>query len=139
MQNRTIQPCFLIALAVLCGNTARADYLNWTYTSNPNVPGISAGALSPNGGALVTLTNFSTPQAGALSIPVSELKRRVKQLPKRKEFVAYCRGPYCVLADQAIEVLKSHGRRARRLTEGFPEWRAAGLPVETGESQEPRP
>jgi len=76
---------------------------------------------------------------GALSIPVSELKRRVKRLPKRKEFVAYCRGPYCVFADQAIEVLKSHGRRARRLTEGFPEWRAAGLPVETGASQEPRP
>jgi hypothetical protein len=70
MQNRTIQPCFLIALAVLCGNTARADYLNWTYTSNPNVPGISTGASSPNGGALVTLTNFSTPQAGAVSIPV---------------------------------------------------------------------
>jgi hypothetical protein len=70
MQIRTIQPCFLIALALLCGNAARADYLNWTYTSNPNVPGISAGALSPNGGALVTLTNFSAPQAGALSIPV---------------------------------------------------------------------
>lgn len=70
MQIKTIQPGFLIALALLCGNTVKADYLNWTYTSNPNVPGISAGATSPNGGATVTLTNFSTSQAGAASIPV---------------------------------------------------------------------
>src|SRR5437773_1852298 len=49
---------------------------------------------------------------------------------KEKEYVAYCRGPYCVYADRAVEILRSHGRRARRLREGFPEWRAAGLPVE---------
>ena len=68
--------------------------------------------------------------AGAISVPVDDLQRRLRQLPKEKEYVAYCRGPYCVYADRAVEILRSHGRRARRLREGFPEWRAAGLPVE---------
>jgi len=70
--------------------------------------------------------------AGAISVPVDDLQRRLRQLPKRKEYVAYCRGPYCVYADRAVEILRSSGRRARRLLEGFPEWRAARLPVETG-------
>jgi rhodanese-related sulfurtransferase len=70
--------------------------------------------------------------AGAISVPVDDLQRRLRRLPKEKEYVAYCRGPYCVYADRAVEILRSHGRRARRLREGFPEWRAAGLPVETG-------
>ena len=68
--------------------------------------------------------------AGAISVPVDDLQRRLRQLPKEKEYVAYCRGPYCVYADRAVEILRSHGRRARRLREGFPEWRAAGLPIE---------
>ncbi|HTJ81484.1 MAG TPA: metalloregulator ArsR/SmtB family transcription factor [Polyangiaceae bacterium] len=67
--------------------------------------------------------------AGAISIPVGELKKRLGELPKRKEYVAYCRGPYCVYADRAVEMLRASGRKARRLTEGFPEWRAAGHPV----------
>src|SRR5262245_5393131 len=70
--------------------------------------------------------------AGAISLPVDELRRRVKELPKNKEYVAYCRGPYCVYADQAVQFLQASGRRARRLLQGFPEWRAAGLPIETG-------
>ena len=70
---------------------------------------------------------------GAISVPVDELNRRLKQLPKGKQYVAYCRGPYCVYADRAVELLLAKGRRARRLKEGFPEWRAAGLPVATGE------
>jgi len=70
--------------------------------------------------------------AGALSVPVDALQRQLRRLPRGKEYVAYCRGPYCVYADRAVEILRSHGRRARRLREGFPEWRAAGLPVETG-------
>jgi rhodanese-related sulfurtransferase/DNA-binding transcriptional ArsR family regulator len=68
--------------------------------------------------------------AGAVSVPVDELKRRLANLPKSKEFVAYCRGPYCVYADRAVELLRASGRKARRLAEGFPEWKAAGLPVE---------
>jgi rhodanese-related sulfurtransferase/DNA-binding transcriptional ArsR family regulator len=68
--------------------------------------------------------------AGALSVPVDELKRKLADLPKTKEFVAYCRGPYCVYADRAVEMLKQSGRRARRLDGGFPEWKLAGLPVQ---------
>jgi DNA-binding transcriptional ArsR family regulator len=70
--------------------------------------------------------------AGAISVPVADLRRRLKELPKTKEYVAYCRGPYCVYADQAVELLQAKGRRARRLLEGFPEWRAEGFPVEIG-------
>ncbi len=68
---------------------------------------------------------------GALSVPVDELKQRLKDLPKNKQYVAYCRGPYCIYADRAVEVLRASGRRATRLSDGFPEWKAAGLPVET--------
>jgi len=68
--------------------------------------------------------------AGAVSVPVEELQLQLRKLPKSKEYVAYCRGPYCVCADRAVEFLRKHGRRARRLLEGFPEWKAAGLPVE---------
>ena len=67
---------------------------------------------------------------GALSIPLGELGGRIAELPRTSEIVAYCRGPYCVLAPQAIEALRRAGLRARRLEEGFPEWRLAGLPVE---------
>ncbi len=74
--------------------------------------------------------------AGAISVPVDELQGRLRQLPKDKEYVAYCRGPYCVYADRAVDILRSKGRRARRLLEGFPEWRAAGFPVQTGLEQE---
>jgi rhodanese-related sulfurtransferase/DNA-binding transcriptional ArsR family regulator len=70
--------------------------------------------------------------AGAISVPVDELQRRLRQLPKNKEYVAYCRGPYCVYADRAVELLRGSKRQARRLLQGFPEWRAAGLPVEHG-------
>jgi rhodanese-related sulfurtransferase/DNA-binding transcriptional ArsR family regulator len=69
---------------------------------------------------------------GALSVPLDRLERRIRELPARKEVVAYCRGPYCLMAYQAVEKLRAKGRRARRLVEGLPEWRAAGLPVETG-------
>lgn len=70
--------------------------------------------------------------AGAISVPVDELQRRLKELTRGREYVAYCRGPYCVYADRAVEILRAHGRRARRLGEGFPEWRSAGLPVSFG-------
>lgn len=70
--------------------------------------------------------------AGAVSVPVDELKARLRRLPRNKEYVAYCRGPYCVYADRAVDLLVASGRRARRLSEGFPEWKAAGHPVEVG-------
>lgn len=67
--------------------------------------------------------------AGAVSIPVAELARRIAELPADVEVVAYCRGRFCVYADEAVRVLAAHDRRAARLEEGFPEWAEAGLPV----------
>ncbi len=70
---------------------------------------------------------------GARPIPPDELERRLAELPDGgDEVVAYCRGPFCVYADDAVRLLTARGRRARRLEDGFPEWAAAGLPVETG-------
>ncbi|MEW6582188.1 MAG: metalloregulator ArsR/SmtB family transcription factor [Actinomycetota bacterium] len=69
---------------------------------------------------------------GAVSIPMDELRGRLDELPRGAEVVAYCRGPYCVLAPQAVEILTGEGIRARRLDEGLPEWRLAGLPVAVG-------
>jgi rhodanese-related sulfurtransferase/DNA-binding transcriptional ArsR family regulator len=65
---------------------------------------------------------------GALSVPVAELARRVHELPKRKEVVAYCRGPYCVFAVEAVALLRQRGLRARRLVEGVSAWRGSGTP-----------
>jgi len=66
---------------------------------------------------------------GAVSIPVAELRRRLAELPRDREIVAYCRGPFCAFAHEAIEVLTDAGLTARRLEDGLPEWAAAGLPV----------
>jgi rhodanese-related sulfurtransferase len=67
--------------------------------------------------------------AGARSVPVEELSRRLTGVSKESEVVAYCRGPYCVFADDAVRILRKRGYRASRLEDGFPEWRDAGLPV----------
>ena len=67
---------------------------------------------------------------GAINIPVDQLASRLAKLPRRKEIVAYCRGPYCLMSFEAVETLRKRGLKARRLEKGFPEWRAAGLPVE---------
>ncbi len=72
---------------------------------------------------------------GAVSIPLEELERRLASLPRDADIVAYCRGPYCLLAPQAVELLRARGFRARRLEDGFPEWRLAGLPVAVGEEE----
>ncbi|HVL91576.1 MAG TPA: metalloregulator ArsR/SmtB family transcription factor [Actinomycetota bacterium] len=69
---------------------------------------------------------------GARSIPIEELSRRLKELPKSKRIIAYCRGPYCVFADDAVRLLRSKGFSATRMADGFPEWRDAGLPVTSG-------
>ena len=67
--------------------------------------------------------------AGAISVPLDELEARLAELPAGRDVVAYCRGPFCALGPQAVELLRRHGRRARRLADGFPEWRLAGLPT----------
>jgi len=70
--------------------------------------------------------------AGSRSVPIGELRQHVRALPKEAEVVAYCRGPYCVYADEAVRELTKKGFRARRLADGFPEWERAGLPVSVG-------
>ena len=69
---------------------------------------------------------------GAVNIPIEELGRRLRELPKGKEVVAYCRGPFCLMSFEAVELLRRKGLRARRLQDGMPEWRLAGLPVLAG-------
>jgi rhodanese-related sulfurtransferase len=69
---------------------------------------------------------------GAVSVPMERLEAYLEEIPKDREIVAYCRGPYCVFSDEAVALLRSRGYRARRLEEGLPDWRAAGMPVETG-------
>jgi rhodanese-related sulfurtransferase len=69
---------------------------------------------------------------GALSVPLEQLDAALSRLPKRIQVVAYCRGPYCVLAPLAVERLRARGYQARRLADGMPEWRLAGLPVAVG-------
>lgn len=68
---------------------------------------------------------------GALNIPLSELEQRLGELPPDREVIAYCRGPYCVLSFEAVSALRARGYLVRRLEDGYPEWKAAGLPVET--------
>jgi rhodanese-related sulfurtransferase/DNA-binding MarR family transcriptional regulator len=70
--------------------------------------------------------------AGARSAPLPVLGDIASKLPKRRQIVAYCRGPYCVYADDAVRLLRGRGMKARRLDVGYPEWRRAGLPVEVG-------
>jgi rhodanese-related sulfurtransferase/biotin operon repressor len=85
---------------------------------------------------LVTVLDVRPPEEfaaghlpGAVNIPVHELEKRLGELPKRKEVVAYCRGPYCLMSYDAVHLLRKKGLKARRLQNGLPEWRLAGLPV----------
>ena len=87
---------------------------------------------------LVTVLDVRPPEEyaaghvpGAVNVPLARLEKHLKQLPKDREVVAYCRGPYCVLAYEAVAKLRKKGFRARRLQDGFPEWRVAGLPIES--------
>jgi rhodanese-related sulfurtransferase len=72
---------------------------------------------------------------GARSVPLAELEQAIARLPQRKEVIAYCRGPYCVLAAQAVRALRDKGYRARRMEDGYPEWRDAGHPVASPQSR----
>jgi rhodanese-related sulfurtransferase/biotin operon repressor len=85
---------------------------------------------------LVTVLDVRPPEEfaaghlpGAVNIPVNELEKRLGELPKRREVVAYCRGPYCLMSYDAVQLLRKKGLKARRLENGLPEWRFAGLPV----------
>lgn len=87
---------------------------------------------------LVTVLDVRPPEEfasghvpGALNIPVEQLARRLRDLPKGREVVAYCRGPFCLMSFDAVQLLRKKGIKARRLQDGMPEWRAAGLPVAT--------
>jgi ArsR family transcriptional regulator len=73
---------------------------------------------------------------GARSIPTSELEKRLRELARRSEIIACCRGPYCVFADEAVSLLRSRGYRAVRLDAGLPDWKAQGFPVEGCENAE---
>ncbi len=67
---------------------------------------------------------------GAINIPIEELESRLGKLSRKREVIAYCRGPYCLMSFEAVETLRKRGLKARRLENGYPEWTAAGLPVE---------
>jgi rhodanese-related sulfurtransferase/DNA-binding transcriptional ArsR family regulator len=67
---------------------------------------------------------------GAINVPMAKLKSYLSKLPRRREVVAYCRGPYCLMSFEAVQTLRKRGFKAKRLQDGYPEWRAAGLPVE---------
>lgn len=67
---------------------------------------------------------------GAINVPIEKLEGYLSKLPKRKEVIAYCRGPYCLMSFEAVDKLRRRGFKAKRLENGYPEWRAAGLPVE---------
>jgi rhodanese-related sulfurtransferase/DNA-binding transcriptional ArsR family regulator len=69
---------------------------------------------------------------GAVSIPIDELPARIARLPRGRDIVAYCRGPYCVMAPRGVDLLRAHGLPARRLEDGLPEWRLAGYPIAVG-------
>ncbi len=75
---------------------------------------------------------------GAISVPLPELERRLAELPRDREIVAYCRGPYCVLAVEAVATLRSHGFNAIRLEDGVPDWRARGFAVAVGNGEAAR-
>ena len=95
------------------------------------------------GGDIVVLDVRPEPEfrsghiVGAVSVPVKELAERLRELPDGHTVAAYCRGPYCVFADEAVRTLRRHGIPAVRLEDGYPEWEAAGLPVETDASKTP--
>jgi len=120
-------------------NLAEIDRLVDTYLKSKDaLEPVSPGELlSRSNQGLVTVLDVRPPEeyaaghvAGAVNIPLADLQRRIDELPPGQEVIAYCRGPYCVLAYDAVAELRDKGIAARRLDGGLPEWRIAGLPVE---------
>lgn len=107
------------------------------YTSKDELEPVAAGELLERARkGLVTVLDVR-PAAefaaghvpGAVNIPIDELERRLSELPRRKEVVAYCRGPFCLMSFEAVQLLRRVGLKARRLKDGLPEWRMSGLPT----------
>jgi len=120
---------------------AEVDRLVDTYlTVKDSLEPVHAGDLLERAKkGLVTVLDVRPPEEyaaghlpGAVNIPLGELQRQLDRLSKDQEIVAYCRGPYCVLAYEAVAQLRAKGFTARRLENGYPEWKAGGLPVENG-------
>jgi len=91
---------------------------------------------------LVTILDVRPPEEyraghlpGAINIPLPDVAKRVNELPPNREVIAYCRGPYCLMSFEAVTLLRKKGRNARRLQDGYPEWKLLGLPVEQGSSR----
>lgn len=120
-------------------NLAEVDRIRRTYFDDrDNMEPVSREELlQRTRDGLVTVLDVRPPDEfavghvpGAVNIPLVELEARLAELDQVHEIVAYCRGPWCVLAFEAVSTLRSHGFKVRRLVDGLPEWRAAGLPVE---------
>ena len=123
---------------------AEARELVQSYTDDPSDPEpLDAEALQARiraGDAIVldvrpTNEYDAAHLPGALSIPLEELEARIAEIPREREVIAYCRGPFCLLAHEAVRLLRRHGIRARRAEEGIPEWRAHGQLVESTNSR----
>jgi rhodanese-related sulfurtransferase len=123
------------------GQLAEVQRLVEDYFEKPDdLEAVNAGELAERLGRRNVLVLDVRPEEeyaaghipGAISMPPGEVERRLAELPKRKEIVAYCRGPYCVYAHDAVQLLRSRGYRARRLEVGVPGWRAAGYAVASG-------
>lgn len=124
---------------------AEVDQLLRTYiTSRDDLEPVPAAELLQRAeDGLITVLDVRPPEEyaaghlpGAINIPLGDLPARLKKLPKGREVIAYCRGPYCLLSVDAVVLLRDEGYRARRLADGYPEWAAAGLPHEDGEGLE---
>lgn len=121
---------------------AEVDQLLRTYiTSRDDLEPVPAAELLQRAeDGLITVLDVRPPEEyaaghlpGAINIPLGDLPARLKKLPKGREVIAYCRGPYCLLSVDAVVLLRGKGYSARRLADGYPEWAAAGLPHEDSE------
>jgi rhodanese-related sulfurtransferase/DNA-binding transcriptional ArsR family regulator len=134
---------FLRALRVLAASRlAELDYIARDFFKDKNSPEAvdRKDLLKRARKGLVTVVDVRPVEeyrtghiTGAISVPLEELSSRLAELPRDQQIVAYCRGPYCVLAVQAVELLREHGFHAVRLEDGVADWRAQGLPVVRGD------
>jgi rhodanese-related sulfurtransferase/biotin operon repressor len=124
----------------VAGQTYLADVdriVRLYFSSKDNLEPVPAAELLARAKkGLVTVLDVRPPEEfaaghlpGAVNIPIHELEKRLSELPRRKEVVAYCRGPYCLMSFDAVHLLRRKGLKARRLKDGLPEWRLAGLPT----------